>query len=54
MIKLQDFIRETLKQIIDGVTDAQEHAKSKNAYINVAIIKYSGNVINPSCHLAVR
>jgi len=34
MIKLQDFISDTLKQIIDGVADAQEYAKIKNSYIN--------------------
>lgn len=45
MIKLQDFISDTLKQIIDGVADAQEYAKIKNSYINVNTTEYSGHEI---------
>jgi hypothetical protein len=34
MVELQEFIGETLKQVINGVTTAQEHAKQKGAKIN--------------------
>ncbi len=37
MMNLQEFITETLKQIIDGVSDAQIHAKTKHAYINAPL-----------------
>ena len=37
-MELQTFVAETLKQIIDGVVDAQAHAKSKGAVINPARI----------------
>lgn len=33
-MKLQDFVSETLKEIIDGVLAAQRYAASKNARIN--------------------
>lgn len=36
MIDLQKFISETLVQIINGVTDAQEKAKQKGAYVNTS------------------
>jgi hypothetical protein len=46
MINLQDFISETLKQIIDGVKTAQEHAAEAEAYINPrgAVPASSGSV----------
>jgi len=33
-MELKDFISETLKQIIDGVSDVQSFAKGKGAAIN--------------------
>jgi hypothetical protein len=33
-MKLQDFVSETLKEIIDGVVTAQNYAKEKKALIN--------------------
>lgn len=33
-MELQQFVAETLKQIISGVTPAQEHAKAAKAQIN--------------------
>jgi hypothetical protein len=34
IMELKDFIADTLKQLIDGVLDAQEYAKEKRAVIN--------------------
>ncbi len=34
MIKLEDFVSETLKQIINGVAAAQEHAASRGGLVN--------------------
>ncbi len=34
MIELRDFVAETLKQVIDGVCLAQDHAKAKGAIIS--------------------
>ena len=34
MIKLEDFVSETLKEIINGVAAAQQHAKTMDAYVN--------------------
>ena len=45
MINLEDFIGESLKQIINGIENAQVHAESKHAYINVPTIQYSGGMI---------
>jgi hypothetical protein len=36
MLTLDDFISETLKQIIDGVKTAQKHAVSRGAKVNPA------------------
>jgi hypothetical protein len=33
-MKLNDFVADSLKQIIEGVIDAQKFAKEKGAYIN--------------------
>ena len=33
-MQLNEFVSETLKQVIDGVTSAQEYGRSKNANIN--------------------
>ena len=33
-MKLDEFVSQTLKQVIDGVSDAQQYGKSKNANIN--------------------
>ena len=35
MMKLQEFISETFKQIIDGVIEAQNYGRTKNVYISV-------------------
>ena len=49
MMNLQEFIAETLRQIITGVASAQEHAKTSGAYINVPTTIFFGNTykINP-------
>lgn len=33
-MELNEFVAKTLKEIIDGVKEAQEYASEKNAYIN--------------------
>jgi hypothetical protein len=33
-LQLRDFVAETIKQVIDGVAIAQEHATGKNAIVN--------------------
>jgi hypothetical protein len=33
-MELRDFVAETIKQVIDGVITAQEHAKAKGAHLN--------------------
>lgn len=33
-VSLQDFVSETLKQVIGGVVVAQDYAKDKGAYVN--------------------
>jgi hypothetical protein len=38
MMKLDEFITQTINQIIDGVAKSQEHAKEANAYVNAPII----------------
>lgn len=40
MIKLEDFVSEALKEIINGVTTAQNHAAAKNARVNPAGLNY--------------
>ena len=42
-MKLSEFISETLKEIIDGVADAQDHAKAKGAIVSPAQRKMGGN-----------
>ena len=39
-MELKEFITESLKQIIDGVIDAQTYAKDKHATINPDGLKY--------------
>lgn len=39
-MKLDDFVSQTLKQIIDGVSVAQEYGRSKNADINPASARF--------------
>jgi hypothetical protein len=43
-MELKEFVSESLKQIIDGVIDAQTYAKSKGASINPSRMTYT----NPS------
>ena len=50
MMNLQEFITETLKQIIDGVSDAQIHAKTKQAYINAPLNVQGPNLSNIDRH----
>jgi hypothetical protein len=47
MIELKDFVAVSLMQIIDGIAEAQEHAKEKGARVNPSGVKQasSGNVI---------
>jgi hypothetical protein len=51
-IAFGDFISETLKQIIDGLSQAQQYASGKGAEINPRHINWSDNkkafYINPS------
>lgn len=42
MMNLQEFISETLRQIIDGVSAAQKHAEEKGAFINEPVREYGG------------
>jgi hypothetical protein len=42
-MKLDDFVSETLKQIIRGVAEAQEYALTQNAKVNPDETIYSGN-----------
>lgn len=43
MIELKDFISETIKQIFDGVTDAQEYAKEKGGIVSPKVTLYSNS-----------
>ncbi len=36
-MELKDFVSQTIKQLIDGILEAQEYAKDKNALINPSI-----------------
>lgn len=40
MIELKDFIKETLKQVIDGVIAAQEYGTTKGAAVNPGNFRY--------------
>jgi len=40
-MKLGDFISQTIKEIIDGVSDAQQYAKEKDAEINPGHVNWS-------------
>ncbi len=42
-MELKEFVAETLKEIIDGVVEAQNHAVKKSAKINPAGLKYMGH-----------
>ena len=41
-MELKEFIAESLKQIIDGIVDAQTYAKEKHATINPEGLYYYG------------
>jgi hypothetical protein len=41
-MKLDDFVAETIKQIIKGVVSAQEFGNSKNAKVNPLTARYQG------------
>src|SRR5664279_23453 len=43
-MELKDFVSETIKQIIDGVSTAQEHAASKGARVSPNVDYHSGKV----------
>jgi hypothetical protein len=47
MMKLDEFIAETINQIVDGVVASQEHAKKKGAYVN-APLTFDGGVYHLS------
>jgi hypothetical protein len=42
MLELKDFVSESLKQIIDGVSEAQEYAKIKGAKVNPRGLRSTG------------
>lgn len=42
-MKLDDFVSQTLKQIIDGVSAAQEYGRSKRANINPSSARYNSS-----------
>ena len=44
-MELRDFVRETLKQIVDGVVAAQEATKEKDARVNPGQIAFVGSVL---------
>lgn len=39
-MKLKDFVAETLKEIVDGVVEAQEHYKEKGGSVNSSRLAY--------------
>ena len=43
MLKLDEFITETLNQIVDGVKGSLKHAEEAGAYINIPVTEDSGN-----------
>jgi hypothetical protein len=43
MIELRDFVAETIKQVIDGVVNAQEYAKEKRAVVNPKLNYHNQN-----------
>lgn len=43
-MKLQDFVSETLQQIIRGIKDAQEKTKDSGAEVSPALGAWSGNL----------
>ena len=42
-IQLKDFVADSLKQIIDGVLDAQEYAASKNSIVKTGDVRVAAN-----------
>ena len=42
-MKLDDFVAETLKQIIKGVVEAQEYGNTQNAHINPITARFNSN-----------
>jgi hypothetical protein len=51
-MELKEFISESLKQIIDGIIDAQTYAKDKHATINPEGVKYD-NQKKKACQQSV-
>jgi hypothetical protein len=47
-MKLDEFVSQTLKQVIDGVSVAQQYAKSKNANINPSTARMDSKASNYS------
>ncbi len=41
-MQLDEFVSQTLKQVIDGVSSAQQYGKSKNANINPSTARMDG------------
>lgn len=52
-MELRDFVAESLKQVVDGVINAQEYSKQKGASINPnGLIKHpsTGYIASPGTH----
>jgi len=45
MINLQDFVAETIKQIVNGVAISQQHAETVGAYVNPPLLQYASGVL---------
>ena len=43
-MELRDFVAESLKQVVDGIVNAQEYAKEKGAFINPKGMVHSPNI----------
>jgi hypothetical protein len=52
-LQLRDFVAETIKQVIDGVTIAQEYATGKKAIVNPRTSRYGDPVQSISFDVAV-
>ena len=42
-MELKDFVTTSLTQIIDGIVEAQKHAKANGAFINPRALQYNQN-----------
>lgn len=46
IIELREFLAETINQIIDGISDAQRHAKSEGAVINPSVTSSAHEIVS--------